>query len=139
MTSPPDPFPHPVMASPPDPFPRPIPQAHRPHRRGAVHLTSPLLPPPRPPPPSGNTGTAVVLYTDREARYLGTVLRDCKVKSTELVGAPPPDDVLRTSSKNSLLQLDKVGGSAGGGERAAGVRSVWGVGGWGGAMLVGGR
>ncbi|KAG2428695.1 hypothetical protein HXX76_011400 [Chlamydomonas incerta] len=57
---------------------------------------------------AGKTGTAVVLFTDRESRALGMILRATKVSNAELVGAPDPADVMRTASRSVLGKLDKV-------------------------------
>ncbi len=57
---------------------------------------------------AGKQGTAVVLFTERDARSLGLILRSTKVTNAELVGAPDPADVMRTSSRSVLGKLDKV-------------------------------
>jgi len=57
---------------------------------------------------AGNKGTAIVLFTDRESRYLGSVLKATKVEKTELIGAPEPAEVMTTAARNVLTQLDKV-------------------------------
>ncbi|GIL46032.1 hypothetical protein Vafri_3126 [Volvox africanus] len=57
---------------------------------------------------AGKQGTAVVLFTEREARSLGLILRATKVFNAELVGAPDPGDVMRTASRSVLGKLDKV-------------------------------
>lgn len=57
---------------------------------------------------AGKQGTAVVLFTERDARSLGLILRSTKVANAELVGAPDPADVMRTSSRSVLGKLDKV-------------------------------
>lgn len=59
---------------------------------------------------AGNKGTAVVLFTEKEVRSLGTILRQCKVDNAELVGAPEPRDTLGRAAKSVLGQLDKVDG-----------------------------
>ncbi|KXZ51538.1 hypothetical protein GPECTOR_12g501 [Gonium pectorale] len=59
---------------------------------------------------AGKRGTAVVLFTDREARSLGLILRATKVVNAELVGAPDPAEVMRTASRSVLGKLDKVDG-----------------------------
>lgn len=57
---------------------------------------------------TGRTGTAVVLFTDKEVRTLGTILHQTKVENAELVGAPEPREVLTSAAKSVLGQLDKV-------------------------------
>lgn len=54
-------------------------------------------------------GTAVVLFTDKEVRSLGFILKQTKVENAELVGAPPPAEVLTRAARSVLGQLDKVG------------------------------
>ncbi|MEW5320486.1 MAG: hypothetical protein WDW38_011555 [Sanguina aurantia] len=57
---------------------------------------------------AGNTGTAVVLFTERDARSLGMILKATKVENAELIGGQDPADVVRQASKNVLTKLDKV-------------------------------
>lgn len=57
---------------------------------------------------AGNTGTAVVLFTERDARSLGMILKATKVENAELIGGQDPADVVRQASKNVLIKLDKV-------------------------------
>jgi len=59
---------------------------------------------------AGNKGTAVVLFTEKEVRTLGLILRQTKVENAELVGAPEPREVLTRCAKSVLGQLDKVDG-----------------------------
>ena len=57
---------------------------------------------------AGKTGTAVVLFTDRESRDIGRILKSTKTEQAEMIGAPAPADVMTTASRNVLTQLDKV-------------------------------
>lgn len=61
---------------------------------------------------AGNTGTAVVLFTERDARSLGMILKATKVENAELIGGQDPADVVRQASKNVLNKLDKVSHSS---------------------------
>eukprot|EP00798_Chlamydomonas_sp_ICE-L_P001315 gene1315-32668_t len=57
---------------------------------------------------AGNTGTALVLFGDRDARSLGNVFRDAKVTTAELCGSPDPEDMMMTTCRAALGTLDKV-------------------------------
>ena len=57
---------------------------------------------------AGKTGSALILYTDREAKDVGFILKQTKVVTAEMIGSPSPADVMTQASRNALTQLDKV-------------------------------
>uniref|UniRef100_A0A6S8LJW3 RNA helicase n=1 Tax=Dunaliella tertiolecta TaxID=3047 RepID=A0A6S8LJW3_DUNTE len=57
---------------------------------------------------ANKTGTAVVLFTDKETRTLGLILKATKVEGAELIGSPEPKEVLTQATRSVLTQLDKV-------------------------------
>lgn len=59
---------------------------------------------------AGKTGTALILFTDREVRSVGQILKSTKVENAELIGSPEPTEVMTHCSRSVLTQLDKVDG-----------------------------
>mmetsp|Transcript_5481 Transcript_5481/g.16615 ORF Transcript_5481/g.16615 Transcript_5481/m.16615 type:complete len:432 (-) Transcript_5481:756-2051(-) len=57
---------------------------------------------------AGKTGTAAILFTAREARSVGQILRQTKTERAEMHGPPPPEEVMTKASRNVLTSLDKV-------------------------------
>jgi len=53
-------------------------------------------------------GTAAILFTAREARSVGQILRQTKTERAEMHGPPPPEEVMTKASRNVLTSLDKV-------------------------------
>lgn len=49
--------------------------------------------------PVTRRGTAIVLYTEREASTFGHILKACKATGGESVGAPEPAEVMMAASR----------------------------------------
>lgn len=57
---------------------------------------------------AGNKGTAILMFTDREARAMGQMFKETKVEGAELIGSPEPAEVMTSASRTVLGRLDKV-------------------------------
>ena len=57
---------------------------------------------------AGKTGTAIAMFTAREAFSFRRMLRDVKVTNVELISPPGPEQVMAASARQVLRRLDKV-------------------------------
>ncbi|KAG1674673.1 hypothetical protein FOA52_007197 [Chlamydomonas sp. UWO 241] len=57
---------------------------------------------------AGKTGTALILFTDREQRSVGQILKATHTDRAEMIGPAPPAEVMTQASRNVLTTLDKV-------------------------------
>ena len=57
---------------------------------------------------AGRSGTAIAMFTGREAGTFRRMLRDVKIDTVELVPPPGPKEVMAASARQVLRRLDKV-------------------------------
>lgn len=43
---------------------------------------------------AGKTGTSIVMYSDREARWLGELMKQTKTTGAQAIGSPDPADIM---------------------------------------------
>lgn len=57
---------------------------------------------------AGKSGTAIAMFTSREASSFRRMLRDVKVDTVELISPPGPKEVMAASARQVMRRLDRV-------------------------------